>query len=497
MSDYDNFIGRVKELNLIGSLTGLMGWDQETMMPPKGGKLRSEMMAFLSKQSHSRITDPEMGKLLDSLGSQNLTEEQAANVREIRRAYDKATKLPGELVEEKARHKSQALQVWQEARAENDFEKFKPYLEKTVELTCKTAEYYGYDENIYDALLDIYEPGMTVAQLDPLFAGLREAIVPLVKAVGESPNQPDTSFLDIGKFTEEKQREFSLKVAESIGFDFDAGRMDTSTHPFCSGAGPNDVRFTTRYDEEFPFGCLYGVMHETGHGTYEQGLLHEHEGTPMGQAVSLGVHESQSRMWENMVGRSREFWHYYIEEFKSCFNHLPSDLSVDTVHRAVNTVQPSLIRVESDEATYNLHIMVRYEIEKQLVNGNIKVGDLPEFWNSKMEEYLGVTPPNDTKGVLQDIHWSMGAIGYFPTYTLGNLYAAQLLDAMQEEIGEVVRVVESGDWSPILVWLRNKIHLRGSAILPAELITEATGSPPLASSFLNQIEEKYSSLYGI
>ena len=296
---------------------------------------------------------------------------------------------------------------------------------------------------------------MTVAQLDPLFAGLREAIVPLVKAVGESPNQPDTSFLDIGKFTEEKQREFSLKVAESIGFDFDAGRMDTSTHPFCSGAGPNDVRFTTRYDEEFPFGCLYGVMHETGHGTYEQGLLHEHEGTPMGQAVSLGVHESQSRMWENMVGRSREFWHYYIEEFKSCFNHLPSDLSVDTVHRAVNTVQPSLIRVESDEATYNLHIMVRYEIEKQLVNGNIKVGDLPEFWNSKMEEYLGVTPPNDTKGVLQDIHWSMGAIGYFPTYTLGNLYAAQLYAAALADDSSIPDKIGKGEFGVLLDWMRS------------------------------------------
>ena len=404
MSDYDNFIGRVKELSLIGSLSGIMGWDQETMMPPKGGKLRSEMMAFLSSQAHSRITDPEMGNLLTSLESQDLTEEQAANIREVKQSYDKATKLPADLVEEKARHKSNSLRVWQEARSEDDFGKFLPYLEKSVELTCKTAEYYGYEDNIYDALLDIYESGMTVKQLDPLFSGLRDAIVPLVKAVGESPNQPDTSFLDIGQFPEDKQREFSLKVAEGIGFDFEAGRMDTSTHPFCSGAGPNDVRFTTRYDEEFPFGCLYGVMHETGHGTYEQGLLEEHEGTPMGQAVSLGVHESQSRMWENMVGRSKEFWQYYIEDSKECFPHLPSDLDVDTLHRAVNTVKPSLIRVESDEATYNLHIMVRYEIEKQLVNGNINVSDLPDFWNSKMEEYLGVTPPNNTKGVLQDIH---------------------------------------------------------------------------------------------
>ena len=338
---------------------------------------------------------------------------------------------------------------------------------------------------------------MTVAQLDPLFTGLREAIVPLVKAVGESPNQPDTSFLDIGKFSEEKQRQFSMKVAESIGFDFDAGRMDTSTHPFCSGAGPNDVRFTTRYDEEFPFGCLYGVMHETGHGTYEQGLLAEHEGTPMGQAVSLGVHESQSRMWENMVGRSNEFWQYYIDEFKSCFDHLPSDLTIDTLHRAVNTVQPSLIRVESDEATYNLHIMVRYEIEKQLVNGNIKVADLPEFWNSKMEEYLGVTPPNDTKGVLQDIHWSMGAIGYFPTYTLGNLYAAQLHAAALADDPTIPEKIAKGEFHVLLDWMRSHIHVHGSKLLPVDLMTQATGKEPSSDDFVNYLHTKYTKIYSL
>ena len=497
MSDYENFIGRVKELSLIGSLTGIMGWDQETMMPPKGGKLRSEMMAFLSSQSHSRITDPEMGKLLSSLQSQNLTDEQAANVREVQQSYEKATKLPADLVEEKARHKSTSLRVWQEARSEDDFGKFLPYLEKTVELTCKTAECYGYEDNIYDALLDIYESGMTVKQLDPLFSGLRDAIVPLVKAVGESPNQPDTSFLDIGQFPEDKQREFSIKVAEGIGFDFDAGRMDTSTHPFCSGAGPNDVRFTTRYDEEFPFGCLYGVMHETGHGTYEQGLLEEHEGTPMGQAVSLGVHESQSRMWENMVGRSKEFWKYYLDDFKKCFPHLPNDLDVDTIHRAVNTVQPSLIRVESDEATYNLHIMVRYEIEKQLVNGNISVSDLPDFWNSKMEEYLGVTPPNNTKGVLQDIYWSMGAIGYFPTYTLGNLYAAQLYAAALADDPSIPSKIAKGEFRVLLDWMRSHIHIHGSKLKPADLITKATGKEPSSDDFIEYLTSKYSKIYNL
>ena len=489
MSDYDNFIGRVKELNLIGSLTGLMGWDQETMMPPKGGKLRSEMMAFLSKQAHSRITDSEMGKLLDSLESEKLTEEQAANVREIRRAYDKATKLPEELVEEKARHKSQALQVWQEARAENDFEKFKPYLEKTVELTCKTAEYYGYDENIYDALLDIYEPGMTVAQLDPLFAGLREAIVPLVKAVGESPNQPDTSFLDIGKFTEEKQREFSLKVAESIGFDFDAGRMDTSTHPFCSGAGPNDVRFTTRYDEEFPFGCLYGVMHETGHGTYEQGLLHEHEGTPMGQAVSLGVHESQSRMWENMVGRSRPFWQYQLPRLQAVFPEL-KNVDVEQMYREVNRVEASMIRVEADEVTYNLHILLRFELEQAMVSGEISVADLPGLWNERMESYLGIRPANDAEGVLQDIHWSGGLMGYFPTYTLGNLYAAQFFVQAREDLGDLDEQFDRGDTATLLRWLRENIHSQGRRLTATELVTQVTGRPLGIDDLMNYLEGK-------
>ena len=238
-------------------------------------------------------------------------------------------------------------------------------------------------------------------------------------------------------------------------------------------------------------------MHETGHGTYEQGLLQEHEGTPMGQAVSLGVHESQSRMWENMVGRSHGFWQYYLDEFKSCFDHLPSDLDVDTLHRAVNTVQPSLIRVESDEATYNLHIMVRYEIEKQLVNGNIKVGDLPEFWNSKMEEYLGVTPPNDTKGVLQDIHWSMGAIGYFPTYTLGNLYAAQLYAAALADDSSIPDKIAKGEFTVLLDWMRSHIHVHGSKLLPADLMTQATGKEPSSDEFVKYLKSKYNKIYGL
>jgi carboxypeptidase Taq len=495
MPDYDAFIARVKELSTIESIGGLLAWDQETMMPSKGGALRAESLAFLSGLAHSRLVDPAMGELLEKLEDADVDEGQAANVREVRHAYDKATKLPAELVEEIARHKSQSLQVWQEARAEDDFSKFQPALEKMVDLQCQAAEHYGYEDNIYDAMLDNYEQGMTVAQLDPLFAGLREEIVPLVKAVGES-DQPDISFMERGSFPEAGQREFSLRVAAAIGFDFDAGRMDTSTHPFCSGAGPRDVRFTTRYDESFPFGCLYGVMHETGHGLYEQGLLPEHEGTPLGKAVSLGVHESQSRLWENLVGRSREFWEYWLPDFCETFPHV-GDLDLDTIHRAVNRVHPSLIRVEADEATYNLHIMLRYEVEKALVNGEVAVGDLPQFWNSRMEKYLGIIPPNDAQGVLQDIHWSMGAIGYFPTYSLGNLYAAQLWEATLRDLPDLSQQIAAGKTASLLEWMRSHIHVHGSRWEPEELVQRASGAEPGAEAFVRYLKAKFGALYGL
>ena len=496
MSDYDNFIGRVKELSLIGSLSGIMGWDQETMMPPKGGKLRSEMMAFLSSQAHSRITDPEMGKLISSLESQDLTAEQTANVREIKESYDKATKLPAELVEEKARHKSKSLRIWQEARSENDFAKFLPYLEKSVELNRQTAEHYGYEDNIYDALLDIYESGMTVKQLDPLFSGLREAIVPLVKAVGESSNQPDTSFLDIGKFSEEKQREFSLKVAEGIGFDFEAGRMDASTHPFSAGLWPGDTRFTTRFDETDPFSCLYAVMHETGHALYEQGLDFNHSFTPRGDAVSLGVHESQSRFWENQIGRTPAFWKVVLPWFRSAFPDAP-EFDEHNLNRLANRVEKGFIRVEADEVTYNLHVMLRYEIEKQLFNGDLAVDDLPSAWNTMFKAWFDVDVPEDRLGCLQDIHWSMGAIGYFPTYTLGNLYAAQLYAAALADDPSIPSKIANGEFAVLLEWMRSHIHVHGSKLTPSDLITEATGKEPSSDDFIEYLTSKYSKIYNL
>jgi len=497
MSAYEKFITRIRELKTLESVAAVLEWDQETLMPEKGGRLRAEQLAMLSTRSHELLTDPALGELLDTLKSQTLDDVPAANVREMRRAYNRATRLPARLVEELARHRSQALQVWQKARAGSDFAMFRATLEKMLDLTIECAEHYGYEDDIYDALIEGYEPGATVAQLDPLFAGLREDIVPLVKAVGESGVSPDLSFLEGRTFPEAAQREFSLAVSGRMGFDFSAGRMDRSTHPFCSGFAPDDVRFTTRYNEANPFACLYGVMHETGHALYEQGFPAEHDRTPVGSAISLGIHESQSRLWENMIGRSRAFWECHLDEFKTTFPALPADLDIETVYRATNTVRPSFIRVEADEATYNLHIMLRYEIEKELVNRRLAVADLPEAWNARMQEYLGVTPPDDAQGVLQDIHWAMGLMGYFPTYTLGNLYAGQLFAAVQREIPDLMGQVARGEFAPLLTWLRERVHRYGSLYLPPDLIRHTLDEEPDSAAFVGYLKAKFGELYGI
>ena len=497
MSAYEDFIARVRELKTLESVAAVLEWDQETQMPEKGGRLRAEQLALLSAHGHEMLTDPEIGRLLDTLEAQTLDDVQAANVREMRRAYDRATKLPAKLVEEVARHRSQALQVWQKARAASDFAMFRAALEKMLDLTIECAEHYGYEGDLYDALLEGYEPGATVAQLDPLFAGLREDIVPLVRAIGESGVSPDLSFMEGRTFPEAAQREFALGVSRRMGFDFSAGRMDRSTHPFCSGFAPDDVRFTARYNEASPFACLYGVMHETGHALYEQGFPAEHDRTPVGSAISLGIHESQSRLWENMIGRSRAFWEYHLDAFKAAYPTLPADLDVETVYRAANTVRPSFIRVEADETTYNLHIMLRYELEKELVNRRLAVADLPAAWNAKMQEYLGVTPPDDAQGVLQDIHWAMGLMGYFPTYTLGNLYAGQLFAAVQREIPDLWAQVARGELAPLLAWMRERVHRYGSLYLPPDLIRHTLGEEPNSAAYVDYLKAKFGELYGL
>ena len=498
MEAYEELLARLKDIDLISQIGGLISWDQEVLMPPKAAVLRAEQLAWISKTGHEKLTDQRIGVLISQLESKNgLDDVEMANVRLARESYDRATKLPTEFVEEMAKHRSRAQISWTEARASDDFSIFRDDLAKAVELARAKADYLGYDALRYDALLDLYETGLTVERVDPLFAGLRENVAPLIRAVMDRGRRPDISWIENNSWPQEAQEKLSHSVAEAIGFDFGAGRRDASTHPFCGGPNPDDVRWTTRYNESDPFGSLYGSMHETGHGTYEQGRRRDLDFQPAGQANGLGVHESQSRLWENQVGRSREFCEWALPLWKECFPENMEGVGVEELWQAVNLVEPSLIRVEADEATYNLHIMIRYEIEKMLIGGDLEVDDLPDAWDEMYEEFLGIRAPNRALGVLQDIHWSMGAFGYFPTYTLGNLYAAQLLEAARDDLPDHDSQIKRGDFQPLLDWMRSKVHNRGSILMPAELIEEATGDSPSPDAFVRYLGSKIERLYGV
>ena len=498
MEAYEELLARLKDIDLISQIGGLISWDQEVLMPPKAAVLRAEQLAWISKTGHEKLTDQRIGVLISQLESENgLDDVEMANVRLARESYDRATKLPTEFVEEMAKHRSRAQISWTEARASDDFSIFRDDLAKAVELARAKADYLGYDALRYDALLDLYETGFTVERVDPLFAGLRENVAPLIRAVMDRGRRPDISWIENNSWPQEAQEKLSHSVAEAIGFDFGAGRRDASTHPFCGGPNPDDVRWTTRYNESDPFGSLYGSMHETGHGTYEQGRRRDLDFQPAGQANGLGVHESQSRLWENQVGRSREFCEWALPLWKECFPENMEGVGVEELWQAVNLVEPSLIRVEADEATYNLHIMIRYEIEKMLIGGDLEVDDLPDAWDEMYEEFLGIRAPNRALGVLQDIHWSMGAFGYFPSYTLGNLYAAQLLEAARDDLPDHDSQIKRGDFQPLLDWMRSKVHNRGSILMPAELIEEATGDSPSPDAFVRYLGSKIERLYGV
>ena len=495
---YDALMERMRELDVIGQIGGLLGWDQEVMMPPKAAKLRAEQMAWISKEGHARMTAPEVGELLAAAESEmNGSEVEQGNLRIIRDSYDKATKKPPEFVEEFARHRSKSIVTWTEAREKDDFSIFRDDLAKMIDMSRELAGYLGYEDNPYDALLDLYESGLTVAKLDPLFAGLRDSSVPLIKAVSELEDKPDCSWVHAHPWPKEKQESLSQAFSEAIGFDFDAGRRDESTHPFCGGSNPDDVRWTTRYDEKEPYGAIFGTMHETGHALYEQGRPRDLDFQPVGEANGLGIHESQSRLWENQVGRSLAFCEWSFPLWQEHFPANFEGVTPEMLWQAVNQVEPSLIRVEADEATYNLHVMIRYEVEKLLINGELEVDDLPDAWDDMYERFLGIRSPTRTEGVLQDVHWSMGAFGYFPTYTLGNLYSAQLLQAAEKDIGSIDEQVRQGDFEPLLNWMRTHVHARGSILEPADHIEEATGEQPKPDAFVAYLADKIGALYGV
>lgn len=493
---YDEFIRLVREIGQLGSVEALLDWDSETYMPKKGLSVRAEQLALIAALAHERQASPRLGELLSQLEGTATEPEQATNIREMRRLYDRAVKIPSELVGEISRTSTIAKDAWAGARAASDFARFAPHLEKLLGLKRRVADLIGYAGERYDALLDEYEPGATAADVASLFDSLRQPLAATVDRLAKAARRPDASILR-RHFPREAQERFGRRLAEAIGFDFDRGRIDVSTHPFCSGTGPGDVRLTTRYFEDFFNASVFGILHEAGHGLYEQGLDERHVFTPMGQAVSLGIHESQSRMWENQVGRSRAFWERFYPDCRETFSDALGDVSLDDFYAAINAVGPSPIRVEADEVTYNLHIILRFELERALLDGSLSVNDVPSAWNAKMEELLGITPADDAEGCLQDIHWSMGIFGYFPTYALGNLYAVQFHVAAAEAIGDLTDQIRRGDFGALLGWLRENIHRHGQRYGAGELVERVSGRPLSIEPYLRYIEDKFFPIYGV
>jgi carboxypeptidase Taq len=497
---YDELIRRTRAKALLASCAELLGWDELTFMPRGGAAHRGEQMALLAGLLHAQGTDPRLGELLAIVEASTLVADplgaEAVNVREIRRAYDRATRIPRALVEETARVTSVAQQVWEDARAAAQFAPLRPWLEKVLALQRDQAEALGYTDSPYDALLDEYEPGATAVGLAPLFDAVRAELIPLVNALTHAARRPDVS-VQRREFPLERQRGFAEQAAAALGFDFARGRLDTSVHPFFTSVGPGDYRITTRYKLHDFGDAFFATLHETGHALYEQGLDPAHHGTPLGEAVSLGVHESQARLWENTVGRSHTFWRYFFPLARSVFPEVLRGVSLDDFHFAVNNVEPTLIRVTADEVTYNLHILIRFELERALVTGDLPIADLPAAWEEAYRHYLGVCPADDAEGCLQDGHWASGLIGYFPTYTLGNLFAAQLFAAASAAIGDLDTAFARGDFSGLLGWLRERVHRQGSRYSADRLIEDATGSPPDHRPLVDALRRKYCALYGL
>jgi carboxypeptidase Taq len=480
-------------------LLSLAGWDQQVKAPSKGKAYFSKVRGTLSTELFRLGTSNQMQHLLNALSKpevqRQLDEPTKAAVREHQREYDKNKKIPESLHKEFTIHTSNARTVWEQARKDNNFEQFRPTLERTVEFVRQYAELYGYEKHPYDALLDNYEPGLTVEQLDEIFRTLREKTVNLLQRIRSSSNQPRDVFE--GGFDVSQQEKFNLFLLPLLGYDLDAGRLDVTAHPFACTINVGDVRITTRYFENDPKSSLFATIHEAGHAIYEQGVNPDYEGSVISGGVSLGIHESQSRFLENMVGRSEAFWERYFDDYKSFFPGKFENVSLSDFYRSVNIVSPTFIRVEADEVTYNLHIMIRYEIEKGLVDGTLEVKDLPKLWNEKMREYLGVEPPSDSMGVLQDVHWSYGAFGYFPTYSLGNLYSAQIRSTILKQFPNFYDLIRRGEFATIREWLREQIHRHGSVYLPSELIERVTGEALNPDYLVQYLEEKYTDVYGV
>lgn len=483
----------------LGRAAALLGWDQQVYMPRGGAEDRGNILSTISGLQHEKFTDPEIGKLLEDLKPYAETldpdSDDACLIRRMAHEYEKNTKVPTRFVAEFAKETTIAEGAWEEAKHKNNFELFRPHLEKVVEMRREYASFFKPFEHIYDPLLDDFEPGLKTKDVQAVFSKLRPQQSELIKAIAACP-QVDDSFLNIS-YDKKAQLDFGIEVVTAFGFDWNRGRQDESVHPFTTSFGIDDVRITTHVYPEKPASAMFSTMHEGGHAMYEQGVDHALRRSPLANGASMAIHESQSRMWENIVGRSKPFWKHFYPRLQQYFPQQLGNVSMEAFYKAINKVEPSLIRTESDEATYNLHVMLRLELEIAMMEGSLQVKDLPGVWNAKMEEYLGVVPPTDTEGVLQDVHWSGGMIGYFPTYALGNLVSAQIWEKINQDIPNVNDQIEAGKFNELLGWLRQNIHRHGAKFEPQDLVKRVTGTTIRPEPYMAYLTAKYKDIYGL
>ncbi len=496
---YQNLVQKLEEITHLSGVMSTLGWDQEVMMPAGAGEARAKQIAALAGVIHERMTDPALGECLNELKEKDfdaLSEPERCNIREALHSYELETKVSKRLVQELAELSSRGHGIWVMARQENKFSDFAPVLKRFLELKQEWAQCVSPELKPYDANIDLFERGTTMDMITPIFERLKQELIPLIAAIRAHSYQPNTAFLQ-GRFALDKQEALARKISRDIGFNFEQGRMDVSVHPFCGGSHPTDVRITTRYKDSNFVESLYAVIHETGHALYEQGRPHELGDLPASESLTMGIHESQSLFWERMIAQSKPFCSHYFDTIRAAFPDNLKSATVDSFYRAINTCKPDFIRVEADEVTYPLHIILRYEIEKGLFDGSMQVDDLPHIWNELMLKYLGIQPPTDALGVLQDSHWSGGAFGYFPSYTLGAMYACQFYKTLLSEQPDTEKHISEGNFTPIKQWLNEKIHRQGRLYTPQELVRRVTGEALNPDHFIGHLKQKYSEIYGL
>ncbi|WP_211747890.1 carboxypeptidase M32 [Paenibacillus sp. Marseille-Q4541] len=496
----DHFLNLNRKIKSYYEAIGLLHWDLATGAPRKGVDTRSETIGMLTTEAFKLSISDEMKELISFLTSQDvfheLQDQEQRLVEDVKQELNRMQSVPPEKIQAFSVLAPRSQVKWESAKESGDFSVFEPFLTQIVDMKREFIDYYGVKDTRYDTLLDMFEPDLTVAKLDDVFSRLKARLVPLQEKITKSVHKPDTSFLD-QTFDINKQMEFSRYILKEMGYDFEAGRLDESVHPFATGLNPGDVRITTHYYEKDVASAVFSSLHEGGHALYEQNIDPKLAGTLLAEGTSMGIHESQSRLWENMIGRSLPFWERYYPVLQSYFPEQLKDVSVQSFYEAINKVESSLIRIEADELTYNLHIIIRYEIEKMLFNENLSVSDLPSVWNEKYEQYLGVTPPHNGVGVLQDVHWSSGDFGYFASYSLGNMYAAQIVNTMRKEIPEFENYLREGKLTPIKEWLTEKVYQYGKSRKPSELILAITGEELNPDYLADYLENKYKEIYSL